>query len=475
MISTIQDLCAPSEQEWRPWNSNLGTQKYPGASFCFCVDTEIWIAQIFCVSLTVYFLMNWGTDSGIHSKHNISKNNNYLVSSYVLLNPPATYCRGTLSFLPKVFELEKAADASNAVSSALLPQSAATRPSPSLASPACEPPSRGSGATSKRNSPPKESSSGRRRASPAELLAPAPPAGCRAGAGGRRCPRRRPAPRAGQQPPAPRQPGRPARLSARCGTQDPQPPGWVRGRGAERLSQRTPPPHRQPLTGGTVRRYPPAPALPRRPRSAAPQPLRPTRPPGQGCPPRAPPAAANRPDSPKFPRRRGPSRGPRRGTAGSDAHKGKARGGGGPRPPVTPARRGPPPPCAATRRGHPSRPPLRPCRCRCPALPPAHSARGVTDAHGGRHLPSSRPDLTGRARRPRPPGRTPLRAGLPLPYAASQPASLLRPQPHQPPRRPAAAPAPRERSPGSGGARPPRLTAASNQSSPAQHRGGGKL
>lgn len=28
MISTVQDLCPSSEQAWRLWNSNFGTQKY---------------------------------------------------------------------------------------------------------------------------------------------------------------------------------------------------------------------------------------------------------------------------------------------------------------------------------------------------------------------------------------------------------------------------------------------------------------
>lgn len=110
--------------------------------------------------------------------------------------------------------------------------------------------------------------------------------------------------------------------------------------------------------------------------------------------------------------------------------RGTVRGGGGSRPPATPTRRGPLAPSAAVRPRHPARPPLRPCRYRYPALWPDPSARGVRDAHGDKHPPSPRPDLTGRARCPRPPGRTSLRAGLRLPYAAPQPASLLHPQPH---------------------------------------------
>lgn len=46
-------------------------------------DTKVWKAKIFQVSLAIYILMNWGVDSGIHSKHNNSKNNYYRVSIFI--------------------------------------------------------------------------------------------------------------------------------------------------------------------------------------------------------------------------------------------------------------------------------------------------------------------------------------------------------------------------------------------------------
>lgn len=242
-----------------------------------------------------------------------------------------------------------------------------------------------------------------------------------------------------------------------------------------------PPPPRQPLTGsagdtgGTVRRVPPALrplplALPRRRRTRVGSTAAPPSDPigGLVSPPAAATAGTTGRQHRSSRRAAGPARGPGRDTAGTAALKGTARGGGGPHPPAhdpCPSR-----PTAARRR-HPARPPAR----RSTRAGTAAASPFSTEAHRGGHPPSPRPDLTGRTRRRRPPGRTPLPAGLPLPYAAPQPASLLRPQPHQPPRRPAAAPASPERSPGTGGARPLRLTTPSSQSPPAQHRRGGKV